>query len=86
GKLITTGPYEYTRNPQYLGLILFYIAVILVTSSYLALWTGSLLILMYAATPLSEEPWLEDLFGEEYREYIKVVPRFIDLQFTKKEE
>jgi protein-S-isoprenylcysteine O-methyltransferase Ste14 len=41
---------------------------------------------MYAATPLSEEPWLEDLFGEEYREYIKVVPRFIDLQFTKKEE
>ncbi|MHA2356525.1 MAG: methyltransferase family protein [Candidatus Thorarchaeota archaeon] len=85
GKLITTGPYEYTRNPQYLGLILFYIAVILVTSSYLALLTGSLLILMYAVTPFSEEPWLEDLFDKEYREYMKRVPRFIGVRSVKEE-
>ncbi|MHA2263465.1 MAG: methyltransferase family protein [Candidatus Thorarchaeota archaeon] len=54
GKLITTGPYKYTRNPQYIALILFYISVILVSSSYLAFLTGSLLILMYTITPLSE--------------------------------
>ncbi|MHA1933706.1 MAG: methyltransferase family protein [Candidatus Thorarchaeota archaeon] len=85
GKLITTGPYKYTRNPQYLALILFYVSVILVTSSYLAFLTGSLLIMMYAITPLSEEPWLEDLFGVEYLDYRKRVPRFVGLRKAKKE-
>ncbi len=85
GNLMTTGPYKYTRNPQYLGLILFYIGVILVTSSQLALLTGSLLILMYVITPLSEEPWLENLFGGEYQEYRKRVPRFIGIRSTRRE-
>jgi len=84
GKLITTGLYKYTRNPQYLALILFYISVILVTSSYLAFLTGSLLILMYAITPLSEEPWLEALFGVEYLEYRERVPRFVGLRSAEK--
>ncbi|MFW9801217.1 MAG: methyltransferase family protein [Candidatus Thorarchaeota archaeon] len=86
GKLVTKGPYKYTRNPQYLGLMLFYIAVILVTSSYLAFLTGGLLILMYAITPFSEEPWLEEIFGDEYLEYRKSVPRFIGSQSAEKEE
>jgi protein-S-isoprenylcysteine O-methyltransferase Ste14 len=86
GKLITTGPYKYTRNPQYVGLILFYIAFILVTSSYLAFLTGSLLILMYAVTPLSEEPWLEELFGDEYLKYRKSVPRFVGSRSAEKED
>ncbi len=80
GKLITTGPYKYTRNPQYLALILLYISMILVTSSNLAFLTGGLLILMYVIIPLSEEPWLEDLFGVEYLEYRKRVPRFVGLR------
>jgi protein-S-isoprenylcysteine O-methyltransferase Ste14 len=84
GKLISSGPYRYTRNPQYLALILFYISVILITSSYLAFLTGSLLVLMYAITPLSEEPWLEDLFGVEYLEYRKRVPRFVGLRSAEK--
>ncbi|MFQ5831855.1 MAG: methyltransferase family protein [Candidatus Thorarchaeota archaeon] len=85
GELVTSGPYRYTRNPQYTALILFYASVILVTSSYLALLTGILLILMYALAPLSEEPWLEDLFGAEYVEYRKRVPRFIGIRSTKRE-
>ncbi|MHA2080659.1 MAG: methyltransferase family protein [Candidatus Thorarchaeota archaeon] len=73
---IDTGPYQYTRNLQYLVLILFYISVILITSSYFALLSGTLLILMYAITPLSEEPWLVDQFGEVYRECCIRIPRF----------
>jgi len=77
GEFVTVGPYHYTRNPQYLALILFYISVILITSSYFALLSGTLLILMYAITPLSEEPWLENQFGEAYRKYCKSIPRFL---------
>ncbi|MHA2385276.1 MAG: methyltransferase family protein, partial [Candidatus Thorarchaeota archaeon] len=66
--------------------ILFYIAFILVTSSYLAFLTGSLLILMYAVTPLSEEPWLEELFGDEYLKYRKSVPRFVGSRSGEKED
>lgn len=83
GKLITTGPYRYTRNPQYVALILFYLSVILITGSYLALVTGSLLILMYAITPFSEEPWLEEQFGTDYLRYRSEVPRFIGLRSIK---
>ncbi len=83
GTLVTSGPYKYTRNPQYLALLVFYSAFILVSSSFLALITGILLILMYALTPLSEEPWLEEQFGDAYLEYKKQVPRFIG--FKKKQ-
>lgn len=85
GKLIVSGPYRYTRNPQYLALILFYIAVILVTGSYLAFLTGSMLILMYAITPLSEEPWLADIYGNEYLEYCSRVPRFLGFRSKEKQ-
>ena len=77
GKLVTTGPYQHTRNPQYLALIIFYFAVIIIASSYLALLTGILLIIMYAITPFSEEPWLLEQYGEEYEKYCSKVPRFL---------
>ncbi len=76
GTLVESGPYRYTRNPQYVGLILFYIATIIFTNSFLALITGSLLILVYAATPFSEEPWLLERYGEPYARYKQRVPRF----------
>lgn len=77
GKLVETGPYRYSRNPQYVALVLLYISVILITSSLLALISGVLLCLVYAATPFSEESWLQDEFGEDYTEYKERVPRFL---------
>ncbi|MCL4435178.1 MAG: DUF1295 domain-containing protein [Thaumarchaeota archaeon] len=56
GKIITDGPYRYTRNPQYVGFTLLYIGVILVTSSLLALVTGTFLIFLFLIAPFSEEP------------------------------
>ncbi|MHA2022286.1 MAG: methyltransferase family protein [Candidatus Thorarchaeota archaeon] len=77
GVFVTEGPYQYSRNPQYLALILFYSAFILITSSFLALVTGFLLILAYALTPFSKEPWLEEQFGDAYIEYKMRVSRFV---------
>jgi protein-S-isoprenylcysteine O-methyltransferase Ste14 len=80
GKLVTTGPYKFTRNPQYVGFILLYAGVILATSSFMALVTGTLVAVVFVILPFSEEPWLQQQYGKPYEEYCKRVPRFIGLR------
>ncbi len=83
GRIITEGPYRFTRNPQYVGFILIYVGVILVSYSYMALVTGALLILAFLTLPFSEEPWLRQQYGKQYLEYCKNVPRFIGIRSFK---
>ncbi len=79
-RLITEGPYSYSRNPMATGTTLVYVGV--------AVWVGSLsaagLALIYPTviavyTKLFEEKELERRFGSEYLEYKNrtpfVVPR-----------
>lgn len=80
GKLVTEGPYRYSRNPQYIGFILMYAGVILVTFSFMALVAGSIMIVMFVILPLSEEPWLIQQYGKAYVEYCRRVPRFFGLR------
>lgn len=83
GNLVSDGPYRHSRNPQYVALILFYLSFILITASYMELVSGALLSIMYALTPLSEEPWLKEQFGQEYEDYCRRVPRFIGLTIKR---
>jgi hypothetical protein len=83
GKIITEGPYRYTRNPQYVGFILLFAGIVLVTYSFMALVTGAFVILLFFIIPLSEEPWLRQLYGKPYEEYCKTVPRFVGLRSFK---
>ncbi len=79
-RLVTTGIYRFSRNPQTLGAVLFLagaslagrsaVAVLLVT----LLWGASLIWL-----PV-EENALEHLFGDKYRRYRDAVPRYVGLQ------
>ncbi|MHA2339813.1 MAG: methyltransferase family protein, partial [Candidatus Hodarchaeales archaeon] len=77
GTLVTQGVYKYSRNPQYLGDILLFIGIIIISNSFLTLITGFLGILWNLLTPFTEEPWLINQFKEEYDEYRKKVRRFI---------
>jgi len=83
GKIITEGPYRFTRNPQYVGFILIYAGVILISYSFMALVAGALLVLAFLTLPLSEEPWLRQQYGEPYIEFCKNVPRFIGIRSFK---
>ena len=83
GKIITEGPYRYTRNPQYVGFILLFAGIILVTYSFMALVTRAFVILLFFIIPLSEEPWLRQLYGKPYEEYCKTIPRFVSLRSFK---
>ena len=74
---ITAGPYRFTRNPQYLGDMILFIGLSLIANS-IHLWiTHILLILVFTITPLAEETWLEDQYGEVYRSYKRDTARFL---------
>lgn len=77
GGFITAGPYRYTRNPQYLGDMLLFTGMVLISNSLYVLITHVLLILVFAITPLAEEVWLEDIYGEDYQRYKQNTSRFL---------
>jgi protein-S-isoprenylcysteine O-methyltransferase Ste14 len=76
--LVTTGPYRYSRNPMYIG-------VVTILMGWYALW-GSSTLLIYAMcfavgfhlrVLLFEEPWAAERFGMDWEAYRKSVPRWL---------
>ncbi len=84
-KIVTEGPYKYTRNPQYLGDIIVLVGAALLVSSVYVIITCLLGILIFYLLPFPEEPWLEKMYGEEYLRYKRRTPRFIGLKSLKKD-
>lgn len=76
-RFVSTGPYRFTRNPQYLGDALLFLGLSIVANSLLLWVTHALLVLVFAVTPLAEEPWLEGRYGEAYEAYERRTPRFL---------
>lgn len=76
-RLITHGPYQYSRNPQYLGDSLSILAFMLLTNAWMVWGVGLLGIGLNLLAPLVEEPWLEERFGAAYLDYKRRVPRFL---------
>ena len=77
GGFVSDGPYRFTRNPQYVGDIVFFIGVGVIANSVFLWITHLLLALVFVVAPLTEEPWLEEQYGNAYREYRRRVPRFL---------
>ena len=75
-KLITGGPYKYSRNPQYIGDSLNIVGYMVLTNSWMIWIIGLLGVLLNLLAPSIEEPWLEERYGERYLEYKRRVPRF----------
>lgn len=77
-KLVTTGLYEYTRNPMVSGIfsLLFGFGVIFGSISLLVVFTPLLILINYWELKYIEEPELEKRLGEEYVEYRKRTPMF----------
>jgi protein-S-isoprenylcysteine O-methyltransferase Ste14 len=80
GETVKVGLYRYTRNPQWLGLVLVYLGASVAVGSWLHL--GLLLVLVYGYhfQILLEEEACLDLYGERYKAYMEQVPRYILLR------
>lgn len=75
-KLITTGPFSFSRNPIYMGFILIFLGFSLALKSYLVFLIIPYLIMVNYVIE-KEEKILTKHFGKEYLEYKKRVRRFI---------
>ena len=75
---VITGPYQFTRNPMYLGLATLYLGVSIAAQS---LWALILLLLVLVIIQRwaieREEAFLERRFGRDYKEYRARVPRWL---------
>ena len=77
GQLLTEGPYAIVRHPRYVEFVLgsFGYAAI---ANYLGAWIVALLALpLLHLVVLMEERELTQRFGDEYREYLARVPRYL---------
>jgi protein-S-isoprenylcysteine O-methyltransferase Ste14 len=76
--LVTTGPFQYTRNPGYLGLALCYAGLALLAGSRWALiLLAPVLGTIDRGVVKREERYLEAQFGSAYREYRRRVQRWL---------
>jgi protein-S-isoprenylcysteine O-methyltransferase Ste14 len=76
--LVTTGLYEYSRNPMYVGVMLVLIGEALFFQSIKLVMYGAFIFLAFNTfIILWEEPRLRNDFGVEYDNYYKKVRRWI---------
>lgn len=76
-KLVSTGPYSWSRNPIYLGFLLISIGTALLFANVLA-FVGP--VIFFAFTSLLIIPFEEDMltkvFGKSYKSYTKHIRRW----------
>lgn len=77
GELITSGLYGWVRHPQYLGLFLITIGMLIQWPTIVTVAMWPLLILMYYRLARKEEMEMVSRFDEQYWTYKKQVPMFV---------
>jgi len=76
-KVIDTGPYAVTRNPMYLGHMVFLGGLTALTRSPFALALLTAVVPWFDERAAHDERRLEKAFGEEYAAYRARVPRWL---------
>ena len=77
GEFVEAGPYRLSRNPQYVGFIFLIMGYATLANSWMAWSCGLMGAVLFALTPLLEEPWLEEMYGKSYTDYKREVPCFL---------
>ena len=79
-RLVTSGPFAHVRNPLYVGNILLYVGIGVMSMSlfpWLQIFALLWFIFQYTMIVQEEEVFLSGEFGDEYQRYLKAVPRFL---------
>ena len=78
--LITRGPFGHVRNPLYVGNILIYCGIGIMSMAlfpWLVLVAFAYFVFQYSLIVNLEEEYLGRTFGDEYKRYTQTVPRFL---------
>jgi protein-S-isoprenylcysteine O-methyltransferase Ste14 len=77
-RLVTDGPFRYTRNPGYLGLAMLYAGIAALRNALWAILFLPLVVYVIQRQVIGrEERYLERTFGEEYLAYKTRVRRWV---------
>jgi len=79
-KLVTGGIYRFSRNPQNLGWWLVLLGAAVAGRSVLALaLAGFFAVVVHGYIVWMEEPYLEGVYGDAYRDYLDAAPRYLGM-------
>lgn len=76
-RIVTEGPYRFTRNPIYLGQLIFLAGLAVSFRSWAALGLFAFHLPWFHLHVVKDEAQLEERFGDSYREYKRRVKRWI---------
>ncbi len=78
--LVVSGPFAHVRNPLYFGNMVIYIGIGVMSMAlypYLLIFAAIFFYFQYYTIIRDEEQFLENKFGEKYKDYYSKVPRWI---------
>jgi protein-S-isoprenylcysteine O-methyltransferase Ste14 len=75
--LVATGPYRYSRNPMYLGHLIYLIGLALTLESWLAGMITAAVAVWFHRRVLSDEKNLAAHLGAPYLSYMQTVKRWV---------
>jgi protein-S-isoprenylcysteine O-methyltransferase Ste14 len=76
-RIVSRGPYRWTRNPMYLGHLIFLLGLALTLGSWIALAVLIGHAVWFDLRVREDEARLAERFGEPYREYCRRVRRWV---------
>ena len=79
-QLVTDGLYSFTRHPQYLGILILTLGMMVQWATIPTLLMWPILLILYYRLARQEEKEMEDKFGQTFKEYKAKVPMFLPLK------
>ena len=77
GELVTEGPYAYVRHPQYAGLFIIMIGMLIQWPTIITALMFPVLVFVYYRLSKREESEMIRIFGDVYKKYMDRTPMFI---------
>lgn len=77
--LVISGPFAYVRNPLYVGNMLMYVGIGVMSNAlfpFLQIFAFLFFLWQYYVIVLEEEAYLLKTFGEQFEDFCRNVPRF----------
>lgn len=76
--LVLQGAYRFTRNPMYVSMVLIQIGIgVILDNLWVVVGAAFALVVVHYTAVLREEAYLEEKFGDDYRQFKKRVRRYL---------
>jgi protein-S-isoprenylcysteine O-methyltransferase Ste14 len=79
GQPFVRGMYRYSRHPLYVSMLIIWVGVSVASASWLFLLLSIVNMGLFPFLVVAEERACLELYGDEYRRYLNLTPRWIGL-------